>query len=347
MRELGSLRLNARMARMTAIGAVPSELRRAIDKFHGEKPIPEWVIFIILVEEYAYYSFYDHRKPGMTIENTIKWNVVVWNFRQRVRAAKADALAEILHRAAGASAEVAHNPELVAKMELIARDEVPPEIRALLLSVAFDPPGEVDLGADPFASNYARLRAEAATYLRGWLGSNGVDHAKAWPSTLPKPADDEEEPQTAPASPETDDALEKPEGEEAEWARLSRDLVGTSTYTQYLAMRALAGRRGCASLVRMSMSPYGGRLGMVENQELWRMLCEGEGWLSPPVLREEPIEPPRRIKVDDGKLVMHVNSQSGKTWFEDRPEQWVTVRGALRPIYDWHAHYVLNCDKRR
>ena len=173
------------------------------------------------------------------------------------------------------------------------------------------------------------------------------------PSPTPEPPDPtlDEAPCPDRDRPPGDSPAAPCETEEQEFERLGRELLGASTDEVVAALTELAQRRGCASPMRFCMSRYGKALGVCEDQELWRRMCEAMGWIDdPPVLRTVQVTEDRRIYPNGRapRFMLAVDSLSGEASVRELEAEYEDVPGETLTLYDWHRNYGERCanDKR-
>ena len=103
--------------------------------------------------------------------------------------------------------------------------------------------------------------------------------------------------------------------------------------------------------MRFCMSRYGKALGVCEDQELWRRMCEAMGWIDdPPVLRTVQVTEDRRIYPNGRapRFMLAVDSLSGEASVRELEAEYEDVPGETLTLYDWHRNYGERCanDKR-
>lgn len=294
-------------------------------------PPPEWVVFMIVVSEFAFVGFYDVDLPDdATIDERVNWNHVVGVFDTRVGFQRLDALVDIDHKAGGAKARSGSVESTRDK----ARAEVPEEIRKLLLLATFGG-GSMQLGpGTAFRKRYDEMLTRATDIWDAWKRGETAVAAVAPAAKAPKDEPEEEE--------------EEEESEEDEFERLARRLASATLYDKYVALRDLRQRRGCGSVVRFSASAPGKRIGIADNEALWKLMSDSENLRNPPVVRTETVGKGRRVLKRPARFVLAVSLETKAAWVDRAPSEYTYEAGAERPVYAWHQYYVDSCrDKTR
>lgn len=336
--------LNDRMSLLntTSTASVPEALRRALDNWYKSTPIPEWVLFIMLVGLSEFPLFY--RKDG-----SVTWSSVIYKFKYHLRNASAMAFVDIPIMGAGNLEGNLNSDEDYAEARALAKSEVPPKIQELLLMGTVRMDGSLLFDADPFRTRYEELRAEASAYLNDWLAQFGpdVDSGDAWPRLLDRVPDPPSQAPTVPPSP----VQEEPAPDVSDDAALASaiqdallEMITLSDTGKIEVMRRLVRRFGCGAARRLCMSDAGRRMGVCEDENMWQQLSRDQGWTSPPVV-SETVEPAREVMVKRGKLalVMYRN----KSWVEHREAEYVTLPERRKPVYNWHSYFMQRCADKR
>ena len=367
--------LSARLARLGQSGPTGAALlsyaqKRAFNEFYEQDPIPPWALFILLVSEYRFVTFYRSRKQGVDaegwtdwtddseeLEKHIRWNTVLLGFRTALRRTEVDAFLRLLPVAAGAMEEARGDDEETEEARAIAREAIPPEIRELLRLAVYTAgvSGYVQLWVplnSAFATRYTQMRKTAYAMVRSWFGAREIEYDENVFGRT-----DEAEPK--PPSPEEDEApcpdrdrppggqAERPcESEEEEFERLGKELLGATNEDIAAVLLELTERRGCGAPKRFCMSRHGEALGVCENQELWQRMCEAMSWTDdPPVLRTVQTTPDRRVYTngDEPRFVLAIRLSDHNTRVRQLEPEYTVTPGERITLYDWHAYYMTRC----
>lgn len=333
------------------------ERRALLNEHYKSGDIEPWALFILLVNKFRYLEFYrGTRTDPFDIDAHIKWGKVVIGFNAALREAKVTALLQEQARMVGQSAAVAGDADDVEELRAEARAEVPATIVDLLRMAEYtqNPKGSVQLWptTQKITTEYERLMRLAVQQTESWFErkANG-DEEPAEPAPF---EDDDKDAAPCPRDDPPYGGMAKGEcrGETDDFADLAQQLLGASIDEMFAAMVALQDARDCGAVARFIMSEYGKQqLGIDKEQELWKRLCERNGWSNPPVLAEEVVEPPRRVYVDGARprfmLAIRKSPSGAQPVTEVRriEPEYKFVPALTRTLFDWHALYMQRCDK--
>lgn len=358
----------ARMRRAAGTGSFTAEQREAFNEHYEKDPVPPWALFVLLVNKYRYITFYRTNRMDeepFAAEPHILWNNVLLAFREALRQADVMSFRDLLPRALVQGRGTLSGPEELAEIVNRAREAIPPEVVTMLRLATYtpNPGGYVELWAtsdSALEARYTQLREEAEAMVGGWFGKRSVVYGtrqpvpalvpEAWPETAPKLACEHVEHQGTldEPLPQCAEGAASTEAEFDEFARLGRELVDATLEQMVAAMVDLSTRRGCGAVARFCMSVHGAALGLCSNQEVWQRLCEQQGWRTPRKVGDQEITPSRRVypKGRAPRFALQLDSSSGETSVLELEPEYEVIPGEMRALYDWHAHYIDQCDKR-